>query len=47
MAKRPEGVDPQTWRTQRAQIWRRRNRVLNVLMVAVIFGVLARWYLNG
>lgn len=47
MAKRPEGVNPQTWRAEREQVWRGRNRVLNVLMIAVIVALLARWYLGG
>lgn len=47
MAKRPPGVDPEAWRTQRAEVWRRRNIVLNGLMIAVIVAVLVRWYLNG
>ena len=47
MAKRPAGVDTETWRSQRAQVWRRRNIVLNGLMIAVIVAVLVRWYLSG
>jgi len=47
MAKRPEGTDPAQWRLQRAELWRRRNRVLNVLMVLAIVAVLARYLLSS
>ncbi len=43
MAKRPEGVDRKTWVRQRAQVWRRRNIVLNVLMGVAVVAVLIRY----
>ncbi len=47
MARRPEGLDPATWRAQRAAVWRQRNRVLNVLMALAIVAVLARYLLSS
>ncbi len=47
MARRPAGVDPGTWRAQRAAVWRQRNRVLNVLMALAIVAVLARYLLSS
>ncbi len=44
MAKRPPGVDPALWREQRAEVWRRRNRVFNVLMIVSVLLVLARYF---
>ncbi len=44
MAKRPPGSDPASWRAERDQVWRLRNRVFNLLMLAVIVAVLARYY---
>jgi hypothetical protein len=43
VAKRPEGVDPETWHRERARVWARRNRILNVLMLAAIVAVLIRY----
>ena len=43
MAKRPPGVDRATWLRQRADVWRRRNRILNALMIAAIAAVLLRY----
>ena len=43
MAKRPPGVDRATWQSQRAEVWRRRNWILNGLMVATIAAVLLRY----
>ncbi len=45
MAKRPPGVDPETWRAQRDELWGRRNRVSNIVMLAAIAVVLARYFL--
>ena len=47
MAKRPEGMDAAEWRAQRAEVWRLRNRVLNLLMVLAIVAVLARYLLSS
>jgi hypothetical protein len=44
VAKRPSGTDKQTWRAQRNETWRRRNRILNILMVAAIIAVLVRYF---
>lgn len=43
MAKRPPDVDRDTWLRDRAELWRRRNRVLNLLMVAAIVVLLYRY----
>jgi hypothetical protein len=40
-------MDPAEWRVQRSELWRRRNRVLNVLMVLAIAAVLARYLLSS
>lgn len=44
MAKRPADVDRETWLRERSEIWRRRNRMLNILMVAAILVVLWRYF---
>ena len=36
MGKRPPGVDRETWLRERAAVWRRRNRILNVLMAVAM-----------
>ena len=36
-------MDQQVWLELRARVWRRRNRVLNVLMLAAIVAVLVRY----
>lgn len=43
MARRPDNVDPETWKAQRAVYWKRVNRTLNVLMVIAIVLVFARY----
>jgi hypothetical protein len=43
MAKRPDGVDPEAWREQRAAHWRRINWVLNVLMVLAALAIILRY----
>ncbi len=43
MAKRPAEVDRQSWLTQRRQVWRRRNMVLNGLMLLAITALLIRY----
>lgn len=43
MAKRPEGVDRDTWLAERARIWRRRNLVINALMWVVIAILFVRY----
>jgi predicted transposase YbfD/YdcC len=43
MSKRPEGVDREDWLHERARVWRRRNRILNVLMAIAIALVLLRY----
>jgi hypothetical protein len=43
MARRPDDVDPETWKAQRASYWRRVNRFWNVLMLVAIVVVVARW----
>lgn len=43
MAKRPPDVDRATWLKQRAELWRRRNMILNVLMATAIVVVLLRY----
>ena len=47
MAKRPPGVDRATWQSQRAEVWRRRNWILNALMIAAIAAVLLRYCAFG
>jgi hypothetical protein len=44
MARRPAGVDPETWREQRATYWRKVNRFWTVLMLIVCAVVLARYF---
>jgi hypothetical protein len=44
MAKRPEHVDPEVWRRERAQMWRRRNRLFNYLILAASAALLVRWW---
>ena len=46
MAKRPPGVDRETWLRERREVWRRRNRVLNILMLIAVVVVLARYLLS-
>ncbi|HTO70395.1 MAG TPA: hypothetical protein VMR31_11095 [Myxococcota bacterium] len=43
MSQRPSGVDPETWRAQRAVFWKRMNRMWTVLMLIAIAFVLARY----
>ena len=43
MARRPDNVDPETWKAQRAAYWKRVNRTLNVLMVIAVVLVIARY----
>lgn len=42
MAKRPEGMDREEWLAARQKVWRRRNAVLNVLMVVVVVAIYLR-----
>ena len=42
MAKRPRGTDPEQWQVERSRVWRRRNWVLNVLMLSVIIAIYLR-----
>jgi hypothetical protein len=44
MAKRPPNVDRETWLRERAETWRRRNRVITVLMAVAIAVVLFRYF---
>jgi len=43
MARRPDNVDPEAWKAQRAVYWKRVNRTLNVLMAVAILLVIARY----
>ena len=43
MAKRPRGVSRKVWLAERAEIWRRRNMILNGLMLLAIVLVLFRY----
>ena len=45
MLKKPEGVDRETWLREREQTWRRRNWVLNGLILAAIAVVALRYFL--
>lgn len=47
MAKRPADVDRASWRAERNETWRRRNWILNVLMVAAIIAVLVRYFASS
>jgi hypothetical protein len=42
MARRPAGVDRESWLRERAETWRRRNRVITALMAVAIALVLVR-----
>ena len=44
MLKRPQGIDREIWRSERNSVWRRRNRMLNLLMIAAIVAVLVRYF---
>lgn len=41
--RRPDGVDPETWRRERAAYWKRVNRVINIAMIVAIVLLLARY----
>lgn len=43
MAKRPEGMDLETWRAQRAAHYKRINRTLNIMMLVAIALLLIRY----
>ena len=43
MAVRPAGKDRDDWRRERDQVWKRRNRVITILMVVAILLILARY----
>jgi hypothetical protein len=42
MAKRPEGVDKEQWLAERQRVWKRRNMVINGLMLIVIVAIYVR-----
>lgn len=42
MAKRPEGADKGQWLVERRRVWKRRNMVINVLMLIVIVAIYVR-----
>jgi hypothetical protein len=44
MTRRPDNVDPEVWKAQRAAYWKRVNRILNVLMAAAILFLIARYF---
>jgi hypothetical protein len=44
MAKRPEGVDRAQWQAERAAVWARRNRMLNMAMLIAIAAVVLRYF---
>ncbi len=43
MARRPPGEERKAWLEERTRVWARRNRILNVLMLAAIVAVLVRY----
>ncbi len=43
MTRRPDDVDPEVWKAQRAIYWKRVNRALNVLMVVAVALLIARY----
>ncbi len=43
MTRRPDDVDPEVWKAQRAIYWMRVNRTLNVLMVVAVALLIARY----
>ena len=43
MARRPAGVDRDEWLRERREVWRRRNRVFNILMLLAVAAVLFRY----
>ncbi len=42
MAKRPEGLERERWLDERGKVWRRRNWILNGLMLVVIVALYVR-----
>jgi hypothetical protein len=44
MARRPPHLSREEWLKQRAEVWRRRNRILNVLMLIAIALLLLRYF---
>jgi hypothetical protein len=41
--RRPEGVDPETWRAQRAAYWKRVNLAINAAMLVAVALLIARY----
>ena len=44
MMKRPPGMDRATWRVERDAVWRRRNRIFTIFMIAAVIAVLVRYF---
>ena len=44
MMRRPNDVDPEAWKAQRAAHWKKVNRVWNVLMILAILAIAARYF---
>jgi CHASE2 domain-containing sensor protein len=47
MARKPAGVDTETWRKQRDEVWRWRNRLITGLMVAAIVVLVLRYFMTS
>jgi hypothetical protein len=43
MAKRPAGVDRETWLRERERVWAQRNRVISILMLVAAAALLIRY----
>ena len=41
--RRPDEVDPETWRVQRAAYWKRVNLAINVTMLVALGMLIARY----
>ena len=41
--RRPDGVDPETWRAQRAAYWKRVNFAINAAMLVAVALLIARY----
>ncbi|HTO54979.1 MAG TPA: hypothetical protein VMR50_16465 [Myxococcota bacterium] len=44
MMRRPEGMDPEVWKAQRAAYWKKVNRFWNVLLVLGLLALAARYF---
>ena len=47
MARRPPGEEREAWLEKRTRVWARRNRILNVLMLAAMPNPDGGWLIRG